>query len=79
MTGQAKTAKPGNPEPATRQNAEPAKPRKPERARPRNPEAGSWDRRNGEPENRRRHWHPAVPGVRAAVPLARRLVGGGRC
>jgi len=26
-----------------------------------------------------RHWHPAVPGVRAAVPAARRLAGGGSC
>ena len=27
----------------------------------------------------RRHWHPAVPGVRAAVPAVRCLMGGGRC
>jgi hypothetical protein len=26
-----------------------------------------------------RHWHPAVPVFRAAVPAARGLVGGGRC
>jgi hypothetical protein len=31
------------------------------------------------PEQRRRHWHPAVPGVGAAVPAARGLGGGGRC
>jgi hypothetical protein len=79
MTGQAKTAKPRSPGPATRQNAEPAKPSKPDRARPRTPETRRRDCRNAEPEDRRRHWHPAVPGSRAAVPAARRLVGGGRC
>jgi hypothetical protein len=26
-----------------------------------------------------RHWHPAVPGVRAAAPAARCLAGGGSC
>jgi len=26
-----------------------------------------------------RHWHPAVPGARVAVPAARRLAGGGSC
>jgi hypothetical protein len=36
-------------------------------------------RPNADPGDRRRHWHPAVPGVRAAVPAARRLAGGGRC
>lgn len=28
---------------------------------------------------RRRHWHPAVPVGRAAVPTARCLAGGGSC
>jgi hypothetical protein len=48
-------------------------------AKPRTPEIGTRQRRNAEPEQQRRHWHPVVPGVGAAVPTARRLVGGGRC
>jgi hypothetical protein len=79
MTDQAKTAKPRNPEPAKRQNTVPAKPSKPERAKPRNPEPANRTARDAAAGNRRRHWHPAVPGVRAAVPAARRLVRGGRC
>jgi hypothetical protein len=79
MTGRAKTANPPKPEPATRQNAEPAKPRKPERAKPGNPEPGPRSPDDREAESERRHWHPAVPGVGAAVPAARCLVDGGRC
>ena len=48
-------------------------------AKPRTREIGTRQRPNAEPEQQRRHWHPAVPGSRSAVPAARRLVGGGRC
>jgi MarR family len=60
-------------------NASTAYLRRPDRTTPGAPEPRTTQRRTAEPEQRRRHWHPAVPGVGAAVPAARRLVGGGRC
>jgi hypothetical protein len=45
----------------------------------RTPTTRGKERRSAEPESRRRHWHPAVLGVGAAVSAARRLVGGDRC
>jgi hypothetical protein len=55
------------------------KPSRPDPASPTTAGTPRTNRRNAEPESRRRHWHPAVLGVRAAVPAARWLVGGGRC
>ena len=57
----------------------PEPPSQPEPASPTNRRTPGTNSRHAEPEDRRRHWHPAVPGVGAAVPAARCLVGGGRC
>jgi hypothetical protein len=60
-------------------SARPSTPSRPTRATPRTPDPQTTQRRTAEPEQRSRHWHPAVPGMGAAVPAARALLGGGRC
>jgi hypothetical protein len=80
--GHPNTPKPPNPDPAATTTAIPSTPAQagPESpAAPTTPEPRDRKRPNAEPESQRRHWHPAVPGVRAAVPAARRLFGGGPC
>lgn len=73
---------------AHRRGAEDAPSRGPGTADARTParrrrERGTEDAGNRAPaasaRARCRHWHPAVPGVRAAVPAARCLAGGGSC
>lgn len=72
-------ANPSGPKPAKASIPELASPRSPEAAQPSKPEAASPRVRDAEARTRIRHWHPAVPGPRAAVPAARRLVGGAPC
>jgi hypothetical protein len=80
--GHRNQPKPRNPDPAATITAIPSTPAHagPESpAAPTTPETRDRKRPNAEPESRRRHWHPAVPGMGGAVPAARRLGGGRRC
>jgi hypothetical protein len=80
--GRVNTPQPPNPVPAATITAIPSTPARarPESpAAPPTPETRDRKRPNAEPESQRRHWHPAVLGVGAAVPAARGLGGGDRC
>jgi hypothetical protein len=75
-TGAAKPPNPDTTNPSTARSATPDGPipPTPKAAAPR-----TSQRRGAPPEQRLRHWHPAVPGMGAAVPAAGGLVGGRRC
>jgi hypothetical protein len=80
--GHPNTPKPPNPDPAATTTANPSTPDPPRPTSPTEPTrrpSRVAEHPIAEPEYRRRHWHPAVPGVGAAVPAARRLGGGRRC
>jgi hypothetical protein len=84
MTGEPESrhtgaAKRPNPDATSPSTARPAKPDGPTPATPTTAAPRTGQRRGARPEQRLRHWHPAVPGVGTAVPAARRLVGGRRC
>lgn len=69
-----------SPEPASASTAEPGSSEQRDTRRvDRLSSRAPADRASREARTSRRHWHPAVPGLWAAVPAAVRPFGGGLC